>query len=132
LYNKIQMTKKTFAEKIAEQERASNEDSDDGTPLYGVPEGVIFDIKVEETKEPVRKNRKPRQKKVVEPVSEEPVVEKVEKPKEKVKRPPSAYNLFVKEAYKRDEVQKVLPKQRFSKVAELWQKEKAKNEKKKK
>lgn len=125
------MTKKTFAEKIAEQERASNEDSDDGNPLYGVPEGVIVDIK-EETKEPVKKTRKPRQKKVVEPVSEEPVVEKVEKPKEKVKRPPSAYNLFVKEAYKRSEVQKLPPKDRFSKVAQLWQNEKAKKEKKKK
>lgn len=117
------MTKKTFAQKIAEQERVSNEDSDDGTPLYGVPEGVIVDIKVEE---PVKKTRKPRQKKVVEPVSEEPVVEKVEKPKEKVKRPPSAYNLFVKEAYKRSEVQKLPPKERFSKVASLWQKEKKK------
>lgn len=116
------MTKKTFAEKIAEQERASNEDSDG--PLYGVPEGVIVDI-TEETKE-VKKTRKPRQKKVVESVSEEPVVEKVEKPKEKVKRPPSAYNLFVKEAYKRDEVQKLLPKDRFSAVASLWQKEKKK------
>jgi hypothetical protein len=46
---------------------------------------------------------------------------------EKVKRPPSAYNLFVKDAYKSKEVQKLPPKERFAKVAELWHKEKGKS-----
>lgn len=111
------MTKKqTFAEKIAEQERNSNDDSDG--PVYERPKGVTVEI------EPVEKpEKKTRRKKTV--VSEKPVVEKpvVEK---KPKRAPSAYNLFVKDAYKRQEVQALPPKDRFSKVAELWQKEKEK------
>ena len=122
------MTKKTFAEKIAEAERASNEDSDGS--VHHRPEGVTVEIDDVKPVEKSEKVKKPRRKKpdvekpdVEKPVvSEKPVVEKEQKPK----RAPSAYNLFVKECYKRDEVQKLPPKERFSKVAELWQKEKQK------
>ena len=116
---------KTFAQKIAEQER--NDDSD--SSIKGMPEGVSveIDVKTVEKTENVRKTRKSRQKKVVEKpvVSEKPVV----KPVEKIKRAPSAYNLFVKESYKLDEVQKLPPKDRFSAVASLWQKQKEKKSK---
>ena len=112
---------KTFAQKIAEQER--NDDSD--SSIKGMPEGVS--VEIDEPVQKTEKVKKTRQKKVVEKpvVSEKPVV----KPVEKIKRAPSAYNLFVKESYKLDEVQKLPPKERFSAVASLWQKEKAKKEK---
>jgi hypothetical protein len=126
----------TFAEKLKLQENQSSEE---------VPEQV--QEQVEEVKPKKARTRKPREKKVVEVVPEveggaeekpkrkprkkkgEDVVEggsvEPEKP-EKVKRPPSAYNLFVKEAYKSKDVQKLPPKERFAKVAELWHKEKGK------
>ena len=113
------MTKKTtFAEKIAQAER-SNDDSDG--PVYERPEGVT--VEIEETVEKPKKVKKTRQKKTV---VEKPVEKPVVKPVEKIKRAPSAYNLFVKDAYKRDEVQALPPKDRFSAVASLWQKEKEK------
>ena len=111
---------KTFAQKIAEQER--NDDSD--SSIKGMPEGVSVEIDVKTVEKP-KKVKKTRQKKVVEKPVEKPVV----KPVEKIKRAPSAYNLFVKESYKLDEVQKLPPKERFSAVASLWQKEKAKKSK---
>ena len=111
------MTKKqTFAEKIAQAER-SNDDSD--SPLYERPEGITVEIDEAVEKEVKKKTR---QKKTV--------VEKTEKPvlsEKKPKRAPSAYNLFVKDAYKRDEVQALPPKERFSAVASLWQKQKEKS-----
>ena len=120
-------TKKTFAEKIAESEKT---DSDSSVEKGVLPEGIEIVLD-----KPAKKERKPRQKK--EKVVEEKVVEPSggsvpEVKKEKVKRPPSAYNLFVKDAYKLPAVQKLPPKERFSKVAELWQKEKQKKEKKSK
>ena len=66
--------------------------------------------------------RKPRKKKEEDVVEGGSVESEVKKPKEK--RPPSAYNLFVKEAYKSEKVQKLPPKERFAKVAELWHKHK--------
>ena len=136
------MSKMTFAEKLKLQENQSSEQ---------VPEQV--EEKVEELAQ-VRpkkaRTRKPREKKVVEVVPEveggaeekpkrkprkkkgEDVVEggSVEpesKPVKKEKRAPSAYNLFVKDAYKSKEVKKLPPKERFAKVAELWHKEKGKS-----
>ena len=106
---------KTFAEKIAEQER---EDSDG--PLYERPEGVTVEIDDVRPAEKKKRQKKSVQKKPVSEKENEPV----EKPVEKPKRAPSAYNLFVKECYKREEVQKLPPKERFSKVAQMWQQEK--------
>ena len=103
---------KTFAQKIAEQERNSNDDSD--SPLYERPEGVTVEIEAVE-----KPKKKTRQKKTV--------VEKPVLSEKKPKRAPSAYNLFVKDAYKRDEVQALPPKERFSAVASLWQKQKEKS-----
>jgi hypothetical protein len=133
------MSKKmTFAEKLKMQKQEDESE---------VPE------QVEEVQEKPKKTRKPRKK--TEEVVEEKVVEDVEggaveegKPKKerkprkkkevlectvvsdekpkKEKRPPSAYNLFVKEAYKSEKVQKLPPKERFAKVAELWHKQKSK------
>ena len=116
-------TKKTFAEKIAESEK---NDSDSSIEKGVIPEGIQL-VK----DKPEKKARKPRQKKErVEDndvlVDEETGGSIPEVKKEKVKRPPSAYNLFVKDAYKLPAVQKLPPKERFSKVAELWQKEKKK------
>jgi hypothetical protein len=128
----------TFAEKLKLQENQSSEE---------VPEQV--QEQVEEVKPKKARTRKPRERRrLVEVVPEveggaeekpkrkprkkkgEDVVEggsvEPEKP-EKVKRPPSAYNLFVKEAYKSKDVQKLPPKERFAKVAELWHKEKGKS-----
>lgn len=132
------MSKMTFAEKLKLQENQSSEE---------VPEQV--QEQVEEVKPKKARTRKPREKKVVEVVPEveggaeekpkrkprkkkgEDVVEggsvEPETKPEKVKRPPSAYNLFVKDAYKSKEVQKLPPKERFAKVAELWHKEKGKS-----
>ena len=118
-------TKKTFAEKIAESEK---NDSDSSIEKGVIPEGIQL-VK----DKPEKKARKPRQKK--ERVEDNDVLVDEEtggsipEVKKKVKRAPSAYNLFVKEAYKRSEVQKLPPKDRFSKVASLWQKEKAKKSK---
>lgn len=117
-------TKKTFAEKIAESEKT---DSDSSIEKGVIPKGIEL---VKEEK-PEKKARKPRQKKVKVEDNEVLVDEETggsipEVKKEKVKRPPSAYNLFVKDAYKLPAVQKLPPKERFSKVAELWQKEKKK------
>ena len=140
------MSKKmTFAEKLKMQKESSEESDSE----------KLVEEKVEAVEKP-KKERKPRKKKTEE-VVEEKVVEDVkggavevpkkekkprkkkevlectvetEKPKpEKVKRPPSAYNLFVKEAYKSEKVQKLPPKERFAKVAELWHKQKAKSKK---
>jgi len=69
--------------------------------------------------------RKPRKKKEVLECTVASDEKAPEKPK-KEKRAPSAYNLFVKDAYKSKEVQKLPPKERFAKVAELWHKEKGK------
>ena len=131
------MSKMTFAEKLKLQENQSSEE-------HGSEK--LVEEQVEEVK-PKKATRKPRKKKTeevvpeVEDVQEKPkrkprkkkgedVVEggsvETEKP-EKVKRAPSAYNLFVKDAYKSKEVQKLPPKERFAKVAELWHKQKGKS-----
>ena len=80
---------------------------------------------VEEEKpiRPPREQRKPRKKKG-EDVVECTVVSESKPVKQK--RAPSAYNLFVKDAYKSEKVQKLPPKERFAKVAELWHKQKSK------
>ena len=52
---------------------------------------------------------------------------KVEPKPEKKKRAPSAYNLFVKEQMSK--MKDVPPKERFSKISELWKKHKEKQEK---
>ena len=138
------MTKMTFAEKLKLQENQSSEQ---------VPEQV--EEKVEElaqvrpkkarTRKPRKKveevvpevvpevedvqekpKRKPRKKKG-EDVVEGGSVETESKPVKKEKRAPSAYNLFVKDAYKSKEVQALDPKERFAKVAELWHKQKGKS-----
>jgi hypothetical protein len=77
---------------------------------------------VEEAVEQPKKERKSRKKEVL----EGGVVEPESKPVKKEKRPPSAYNLFVKDAYKSKDVQKLAPKERFAKVAEMWHKHKGK------
>lgn len=140
------MSKKmTFAEKLKMQKEEEEHGSEE------VPEQV-------EVQEKPKKTRKPRGKKKTEKVeevsevSEEVVPEAVaEKPKKerksrkkevleggsvvsdekpkKEKRPPSTYNLFVKDFYKREEVQKLPPKERFAKVAELWHQQKARKAK---
>ena len=133
------MSKKmTFAEKLkmqkessegSESEKLVEEKVEVETPKKAPrkprkkkTEEVAEEKVVEEVKE--KPKRKPRQKK--EEVVEGGSVEcEVEKPK-KEKRPPSAYNLFVKDAYKSKEVQKLPPKERFAKVAELWHKQKSK------
>ena len=118
-------TKKTFAEKIAESEKT---DSDSSIEKGVIPKGIEL---VKE--KPEKKARNPRQKKVKvednDVLVDEETGGSIPEVKKKVKRAPSAYNLFVKEAYKRSEVQKLPPKDRFSKVASLWQKEKAKKSK---
>jgi hypothetical protein len=133
----------TFAEKLKLQENQSSEE-------HGSEK--LVEEKVEELAQ-VRpkkaRTRKPRKKKTeevvpeVEDVQEKPKrkprkkkgedvveggsVETESKPVKKEKRAPSAYNLFVKDAYKSKEVQKLPPKERFAKVAELWHKEKGKS-----
>jgi len=110
------MSKKlTFAEKIKMQKESSEESSEGSEKL------------VEEKEEEPKKERKTRKKK--EEVLEGGSVE--EQPKKKEKRPPSAYNLFVKDAYKSKEVQKLAPKERFAKVAQMWHKHKGQKTKKK-
>lgn len=52
---------------------------------------------------------------------------KVEKIVPKKKRAPSAYNLFVKEQMAK--MKDVPPKERFSKISEMWKKHKEKQEK---
>jgi len=128
------MSKLTFAEKLKMQNEG------------GSPEVQKVEEQVEAVEKP-KKERKPRkkaEKKVEETVSEEVVEQPKRKPRKKQevveggsvekpvkeKRPPSAYNLFVKNAYKSKEVQKLPPKERFAKVAELWHKEKTKKSKK--
>ena len=134
------MSKKlTFAEKIQMQKESSEESDSE----------KLVEERVEELAQvrPKKTTRKPRKKKTEEVVEEGGAVEvpkKERKPRKKkgedvveggsvetektvkVKRPPSAYNLFVKEAYKSEKVQKLPPKERFAKVAELWHKQKAK------
>ena len=140
------MSKKlTFAEKLKMQNEGCS------------PEVEKVEEKVEEVEVKPKKERKPRkkaEKKVEEKVEvievkeeEEPKKERKSRKKQvleggtvetetkkpvKEKRPPTAYNLFVKDAYKSKEVQKLPPNQRFAKVAELWHKEKAKKTKSKK
>lgn len=127
------MSKMTFAEKLKLQKQEEHGSE-------AVPEQV-------EVQEKPKKPRKPRKKaeKKVEEVSEEVAEEVKEKPKrkprkkredvveggsvetekpKKEKRPPSAYNVFVKDCYKSEKVQKLPPKERFAKVAELWHKHK--------
>ena len=123
------MSKLTFAEKLKMQNEG------------GSPEVQKVEEQVEAVEKP-KKERKPRkkaEKKVEETVSEEVVEQPKRKPRKNQevveggsveKRPPSAYNLFVKNAYKSKEVQKLPPKERFAKVAELWHKEKTKKSKK--
>jgi hypothetical protein len=133
----------TFAEKLKLQENQSSEE---------VPEQVQEQVEeLAQVRPKKARTRKPREKKVVEVVPEveggavevpkkerkprkkkgEDVVEggsvEPESKPEKEKRPPSAYNLFVKDAYKSKEVQKLPPKERFAKVAELWHKQKGKS-----
>ena len=132
------MSKMTFAEKLKLQENQSSEE-------HGSEK--LVEEQVEEVK-PKKATRKPRKKKTeevvpeVEDVQEKPKrkprkkkgedvveggsVETESKPVKKEKRAPSAYNLFVKDAYKSKEVQALDPKERFAKVAELWHKQKAK------
>lgn len=134
------MSKKlTFAQKIKMQKESSEEGSSpevekvveeveeqpkkkERKPRKKQEKVEVIEVKEEEHK----KERKPRKKK--EEVLEGGTVETKKPVKEK--RPPSAYNLFVKEAYKSKEVQKLTPKERFAKVAELWHKHKGKKSKK--
>ena len=131
------MSKMTFAEKLKLQKQEEH-----GSEV--VPEQVEVQEKPKKTRKPRKKKteevqevseevpeqvqekpkRKPRKKKEEDVVEGGSVESEVKKPKEK--RPPSAYNLFVKEAYKSEKVQKLPPKERFAKVAELWHKHKGK------
>ena len=130
------MSKKlTFAEKIKMQKESSEEEPKSEELVEEVevkpkkerkPRKKKTEEKVEVKEEEPKKERKPRKKK--EEVLEGGAVETKKSVKEK--RPPSAYNLFVKDAYKSKEVQKLPPKERFAKVAQMWHKEKSKKSKK--
>ena len=66
----------------------------------------------------IKSSKTPKSSKVKTPKVVEDVVVpvKVEKPKRK----PSAYNLFVKEHYKDEDIQALEPKERLSGIAAKW------------
>jgi len=74
------------------------------------------------------KKVEPEDDEVVEEIKVEKIKVEPEPKPEKKKRAPSAYNLFVKEQMAK--LKDTPPKERFSKISELWKKEKAKKEKK--
>lgn len=86
---------------------------------------MVRKVKSEKVVEPEKVDKSGTAGSDVENLVEE-VEEKLEvQPKpEKKKRAPSAYNLFVKEQMSK--MKDVPPKERFSKISELWKKHKAK------
>jgi len=101
--------KKSKPEKVEEKVEKKVEEKVDGSFR---PERVS--ATVSEKPKPVKKPKKPKKSK---------------KEKEKVKRKPSAYAQFVRDHYKDDDVQALVPKKRFGLIALRWREHKAKSTK---